>query len=68
LYGNAPHMPPHAAAPPGDAPGNDAGAASVLNAGVSMLDEARALLSFNAGPPVMDYAAEEHFTRCATLA
>jgi len=67
LYGNAPHLPPHAAAPSSDAPSTDAGTASVLNAGVSMLDEARVLLSFNAGPPVMDYAAEEHFARCASL-
>ncbi len=43
---------------------SDCETAAVLDAGVSVLDEARALLNFNAGPPPTGYAVEEHFTRC----
>ena len=36
----------------------------VLDAGASVLDEVHALLSYNTGPPPMEFAPEENFTRC----
>ena len=36
----------------------------VIEAGASVLDDVHALLSYNAGPPPMEFAPEENFTRC----
>ncbi|KAK9835951.1 hypothetical protein WJX81_000786 [Elliptochloris bilobata] len=69
MYSPAPHLTVAQAAggppegPPRGGAGDNGGTKAVLDAGASVLDEVRALLSYNAGPPPMEYAAEENFTR-----
>ena len=67
LAAGAAGAPGSAERPPRGAPGpaSRESTKGVLDAGASVLDEVHALLSYNAGPPPMEYAPEESFTRCA---